>query len=66
MPESDLVIQRSMHLCALPQYSDFQEKFQARYDALDPDLFNNDKVRFDVDDELDAVEKARLFVADVC
>ena len=64
--EADLVIQRSMHLCSLPQYRDFQEKFKTRYDALDPSLFNNDKVRFDVDDELDAVEKARLFVADVC
>ena len=33
---------------------------------MDPNLFNSDKVRFDVDDELDAVKKARLFVADVC
>ena len=55
-----------MHLCSLPQFADFQDKFKARYDALDSNLFNNDKVRFDVDDELDAVEKARLFVADVC
>ena len=33
---------------------------------MDQKLFNNDKVKFDVDDELDAIEKARLFVADVC
>ena len=33
---------------------------------MDQKLFNTDKVKFDVDDELDAIEKARLFVADVC
>ena len=65
--EGDLVIQRSMHLCSMdPQHKQFQTNFKARYDALDQSLFNNDKVRFDVDDELDAIEKACLFVADVC
>ena len=65
--EEDLVIQRSMHLCSLdPKYKFFQHNFKARYNAMDQKLFNNDKVKFDVDDELDAIEKARLFVSDVC
>ena len=67
VPEEDLVIQRSMHLCNMdPQHEFFQQNFKARYEAKDQKLFNNDKVKFDVDDELDAIEKARLFVADVC
>ena len=49
-----------MHLCNMDlQHKQFETNFKARYDALDQSLFNNDKVRFDVDDELDAIEKAR-------
>ena len=64
--DSDLVVQRSMHLCQIQPNNDFQEKFKARYDAQDALLFDSPFLRFDVDDELDAANKAREFVAEVC
>jgi len=33
---------------------------------MDGTMFSNQYLKFDVDDELDAISKARAFVADVC
>ena len=63
---SQLLIQRSIHLCCLAGYEDFEDSFKARYDALDIHMFDDVYLRFDVDDELDAVVKSKQFVANVC
>ena len=35
VPSSDLVIQRSMHLCQVKDFDNFEESFKARYNAID-------------------------------
>ena len=59
------MIQRSIHLCAQEGHPEFAKNFRARYEAKDLDMFNNDFLKFDIDNELDAVRKAKAFVAEV-
>ena len=57
------MIQRSFHLCS--EQTEFVEHFKARYDAKDKAMFSNTNLRFDIDDELDAIRKKRTFVREV-
>ena len=38
--------------------ANFEQQFKRRYDAKDPAIFVSEYLKFDVDDELDAVNKA--------
>ena len=59
------MIQRSFHLCCMPQFTQFERNFQARYDGKDMAMFKSPNFVFDIDDELDAMRKAQAFVAEV-
>lgn len=53
-------------MCRLPGFEHFESNFKARFNALDAEMFNDIYTQFDVDDELNAVQNARKFVANVC
>ena len=54
-----------MHLCRVPGCAHFEDHFRARYDAKDSTMFISEFLQFDVDDEYDAIMKAKKFVQEV-
>jgi hypothetical protein len=50
----------------MKNFSQFQDNFKKRYDAYDQVMFNSPHFKFNFDDEVNAVEQACAFVAQVC
>lgn len=54
IPYSELLINRNTHPCCNKEHKNFVKHFKARFIAQDGDLFENEFLQFDIDDELDA------------